>query len=73
MSFLYVCLFSNGHLKVGRSVNALARISQHEERVSCLGVELVVGGLRGGVIRHGRAEFPVTTDTRNTRMPYAQA
>ena len=40
MSFLYVCLFSNGHLKVGRSVNALARISQHEERVSCLGVEL---------------------------------
>ena len=33
MSSLYVCLFSNGHLKVGRSVNALARISQHEERV----------------------------------------
>ena len=33
MNFLYVCLFSNGHLKVGRSVNALARISQHEERV----------------------------------------
>lgn len=31
MSFLYVYLFSNGHLKVGRSVNALARISQHEE------------------------------------------
>ena len=22
MNFLYVCLFSNGHLKVGRSVNA---------------------------------------------------
>lgn len=41
MSALYVCLFSNGHLKVGRSVNALARIAQHEERVSCLGVELV--------------------------------
>ena len=41
MSHLYVCLFSNGHIKVGRSVNALARISQHEERVSCLGVELV--------------------------------
>ena len=33
MISLYVCLFSNGHLKVGRSVNALARISQHEERV----------------------------------------
>ena len=46
MSFLYVCLFSNGHLKVGRSVNALARISQHEERVSCLGVELVDYQLR---------------------------
>lgn len=41
MSALYVCLFSNGHLKVGRSVNALARISHHEARVSCLGVELV--------------------------------
>ena len=37
MSALYVCLFSNGHLKVGRSAYALARIAQHEERVSCLG------------------------------------
>ena len=36
MSVLYVCLFSNGHLKVGRSVNAMARISQHEERVEQL-------------------------------------
>ena len=38
MSFLYVCLFSNGHLKVGRSVNALARISRHEERAYMEGV-----------------------------------
>ena len=27
MISLYVCLFSNGHIKVGRSVNALARIA----------------------------------------------
>jgi len=41
MSFLYVCHFSNGHIKVGRSIEPLARIAQHEERVSCMGVELV--------------------------------
>ncbi len=41
MSHLYVCLFSNGHIKVGRSINPMARIAAHEERVSCLGVELV--------------------------------
>ena len=41
MNYLYVCLFSNGHIKVGRSINPLARIASHEDRVSCLGVELV--------------------------------
>ena len=56
MSFLYVCLFSNGHLKVGRSVNALARISQHEERVSCLGVELVDYRVFDCVVHPGSAE-----------------
>ena len=56
MSFLYVCLFSNGHLKVGRSVNALARISQHEERVSCLGVELVDYQLRARLVELERYE-----------------
>ena len=39
--YLYVCHFSNGHIKVGRSVSPMARIAQHEARVSCLGVELV--------------------------------
>lgn len=56
MSALYVCLFSNGHLKVGRSVNALARISQHEERVSCLGVELVDYRVFDCVVHPGPAE-----------------
>ena len=56
MNFLYVCLFSNGHLKVGRSVNALARISQHEERVSCLGVELVDYRVFDCVVHPGPAE-----------------
>lgn len=40
MESLYVCLFSNGHIKVGRSVDYAARIKQHAERVSCLGVSL---------------------------------
>lgn len=41
MSHLYVCHFSNGHIKVGRSVNPMTRIAQHEQRISCLGIELV--------------------------------
>lgn len=41
MHHLYVCHFSNGHIKVGRSINPMARIASHEDRVSCLGVELV--------------------------------
>lgn len=41
MEALYVCHFSDGHIKVGRSVDPLGRIASHAERVSCLGVELV--------------------------------
>jgi hypothetical protein len=40
MESLYVCLFSNGHVKVGRSIDADSRIAQHADRVACLGVEL---------------------------------
>jgi DNA-binding XRE family transcriptional regulator len=40
MDYLYVCQFSNGHIKVGRSVDPQSRIASHAERVSCLGVEL---------------------------------
>lgn len=40
MDSLYVCLFSNGHVKVGRSTDADSRIAQHADRVACLGVEL---------------------------------
>lgn len=39
--YLYVCHFSNGHIKVGRSSAPQSRIAQHESRVSCLGIELV--------------------------------
>lgn len=38
--FLYVCEFSNGHIKVGRAVDPVSRIAQHADRVSCLGVTL---------------------------------
>lgn len=41
MSFLYVCSFSNGHIKVGQSGVPQSRIAQHEERVACMGVTLV--------------------------------
>jgi hypothetical protein len=40
MESLYVCLFSNGHIKVGRSIDPQARIASHVDRVSCVGVEL---------------------------------
>lgn len=41
MESLYVCLFSNGHIKVGRSINPESRIASHAERVACMGVELI--------------------------------
>lgn len=41
MEYLYVCHFSNGHIKVGRSVDPMARIATHADRVACIGVELV--------------------------------
>jgi putative transcriptional regulator len=40
MESIYVCLFSNGYVKVGRSLEPRARIALHAERVSCLGVEI---------------------------------
>lgn len=40
MEFLYVCLFSNGHIKVGRSIDPQARMASHAERVACVGIEL---------------------------------
>ncbi len=41
MSHLYVCRFSSGHIKVGRSIDPESRVAQHAERVACVGVELV--------------------------------
>lgn len=41
MESLYVCLFSNGHIKVGRSIDPYSRAAAHADRVSCVGVELV--------------------------------
>jgi hypothetical protein len=41
MHSLYVCLFSSGHIKVGRSINPVQRIEQHRDRVACMGVGLV--------------------------------
>lgn len=39
--YLYVCHFSNGHIKVGRSVDPKSRIASHADRVSCVGIELI--------------------------------
>ena len=41
MNALYVCHFSNGAIKVGRSDDPKTRIAAHTSRVSCVGVELV--------------------------------
>lgn len=41
MDSLYVCHFSNGHIKVGRSIDPTARIAAHADRVACAGIELV--------------------------------
>lgn len=41
MEYLYVCHFSNGHIKVGRSIDPKSRIAAHAERVACLGVEMI--------------------------------
>lgn len=41
MESLYVCLFSNGHIKVGRSIDPISRIAAHADRVACMGVEVV--------------------------------
>lgn len=40
MEFLYVCLFSSGHIKVGRSIDPKSRIAAHADRVACAGIEL---------------------------------
>jgi len=39
--YLYVCHFSSGHIKVGRSSDPESRIAQHADRVACVGVELI--------------------------------
>lgn len=41
MSHLYVCHFSSGHIKVGRSIDPVARVARHADRVACVGIELV--------------------------------
>lgn len=39
--FLYVCHFSNGHIKVGRSISPKSRVASHADRVACVGIELI--------------------------------
>jgi len=40
MQYLYVCQFSNGHIKVGRTISPKERIASHASRVGCMGVSL---------------------------------
>lgn len=42
MDSLYVVLFTNGHIKVGRSTDPESRIAAHVDRVACMGVSLDV-------------------------------
>src|SRR6476620_1183397 len=41
MDYLYVCRFSNGTIKVGRSIDPVSRIASHIDRVSCMGIQLL--------------------------------
>jgi DNA-binding XRE family transcriptional regulator len=41
MESLYVCLFSSGLIKVGRSSDPRSRIAAHADRVACAGIEMV--------------------------------
>jgi hypothetical protein len=41
VEYLYVCHFSNGHIKVGRARYPVTRIGQHADRVACFGVILI--------------------------------
>ena len=51
---LYVCLFSNGVVKIGRSSSPVARIAQHEARLLVAGIDLVeshVGECMGDIVQ----------------------
>lgn len=41
MTHLYVCEFSNGTIKVGRSIDPKGRVETHAMRVACVGVSLI--------------------------------
>ena len=41
MEYLYVCQFSNGLIKVGRSIEPESRIASHADRVAVAGIELI--------------------------------
>jgi hypothetical protein len=41
MNHLYVCHFSNGRIKIGRSTNPVNRIQGHANRVFCVGIDMV--------------------------------
>lgn len=56
MQYLYVCQFSNGHIKVGRSDKPLIRIATHADRVSCIGVGVVAQSIFECVGRASLAE-----------------
>jgi DNA-binding transcriptional regulator YdaS (Cro superfamily) len=56
VDYLYVCRFSNGHIKVGRSIQPKARIDSHADRVACVGIELIEHHIAECVGQSGRAE-----------------
>lgn len=55
--FLYVCHFSNGHIKVGRSISPKSRIAAHADRVACVGIELIEHHIVECVGRSAPAEY----------------
>lgn len=40
MEYLYACHFSNGHIKVGRTIEPKRRVFKHSNTAACFGIKL---------------------------------
>lgn len=56
MESIYICHFSNGVIKVGRSTNPETRLRQHLDRVACVGLKMVDSRAAACVGNAGLAE-----------------
>lgn len=60
--YLYVCRFSNDHVKVGRSSTPNERIASHADRVACVGIEITDVFITECLGRVEAAEFSMISE-----------